>query len=53
MTSDGTKSSGGVDASPTSLLVLLPEKAGLMHPGDAAAAPLQPPDGTLQASHII
>ena len=31
----------------------LPEKAGLMHPAHAAAAPLQPPDGTLQAFHII
>ena len=48
-----SKSSGGVDASPTSLLVPLPEKAGLMHPAHAAAAPLQPPDGTLQAFHII
>ena len=47
------KNSGGVDASPTSLLVPLPEKAGLMHPAHAAAAPLQPPDGTLQAFHII
>ena len=35
------KSSGGVDASPTSLLVPLPEKAGPMHPaprGGAAVA---------------